>query len=150
MDHAMSSRRWLASLAFVLCALPCGCSPSGTTTDAGATDGRDATDGGEREDAGPVVDAGGSNQDCTFNADCPATERCECLLDEGCFCRVGLRGTGQSGVDVCVDGNDCESSLCVEGNDDYYCSGPCVDDEDCGPALPVCADIAFLGRVCVR
>ena len=49
-----------------------------------------------------------------------------------------------------VDGNDCESSLCVEGTDGYYCSGPCTQAADCGPALPLCEDIALLGPICVR
>ena len=87
---------------------------------------------------------------CTFNRDCPADQRCGCTEADGCSCEDGARGTGANGVDTCADGNDCASSLCVEGADAFYCSDVCSTNEDCGPALPVCADIAFLGRVCIR
>lgn len=119
---------------------------AGDLPDGGAQQSADAGDDGEGPtDAGP-----GSGAPCTFNADCPDAERCACTEADGCACQTGPRGAGQSGVDACVDGNDCATSLCVEGTDDFYCSGPCVDETDCGPALPVCADIAFLGRVCIR
>jgi hypothetical protein len=49
-----------------------------------------------------------------------------------------------------VDGNDCATALCVEGNGAFYCSGPCGSPSDCGPHLPLCSNIAFLGPVCVR
>jgi hypothetical protein len=106
----------------------------------------------EGEGEGDVIDGPGAPGDiCTFNADCQRALRCGCEEDAGCACEEGVRGDGQSGVDLCVDGNDCETSLCVEGQGDaFFCSGPCDDDGDCAAALPVCADIAFLGRVCVR
>lgn len=113
-------------------------------------------DGGVLDDGGSVDDAGSgdagtsSNLACSFNDDCPAAERCECDEATGCFCRLGARGTGVNGVDTCEDGNDCASAVCVEGNGAYYCSGECVDGDDCGPQLPVCADIAFVGRICIR
>ncbi|HEY3356732.1 MAG TPA: hypothetical protein VGQ83_26005 [Polyangia bacterium] len=95
-----------------------------------------------------------SNAACTFNADCPAAERCECSEALGCFCHLGARGTGVSGVDPCTDGNDCATSLCVEGNGAFYCSGPCTCagacPAECGPQLPVCASIAFVGQICIR
>ena len=99
-----------------------------------------------------AVEADPANRDgvCTFNRDCPADQRCGCTEAEGCACEDGVRGTGVNGVDTCTDGNDCASSLCVEGADAYYCSDVCTTDADCGPALPVCADIAFVGRVCIR
>jgi hypothetical protein len=87
---------------------------------------------------------------CTFNADCARDLRCECV-DGNCACQAGTRGCGASGVDGCNDGNDCVTALCVEGSGGaFVCSGPCVDDDDCGAALPVCADIAFVGRICIR
>ena len=73
-----------------------------------------------------------------------------CTEADGCGCEDGARGTGSNGVDTCADGNDCASSLCVEGADAFYCSDVCSTNEDCGPSLPVCTDIAFLGRVCIR
>jgi hypothetical protein len=89
--------------------------------------------------------------ECTFNKDCPADQRCECDEATGCFCATGARGTGQNGVDTCTDGNDCASSLCIEGQGGaFYCSDECETDDDCGEALPTCTDIAFLGRVCIR
>lgn len=115
--------------------------------DAGALDsGSDAGPG----DAGSVDAGPGSLAPCTFNSDCPAAERCECDETAGCFCRTGARGTGVSGVDPCDGGNQCASSLCVEGNGGYYCSGPCTSPSDCGPRLPLCSDIAFIGQICVR
>lgn len=119
------------------------CAPLGT---GGSDD--DDRDGGDdaASDAGP-----GSGAPCTFNSDCPDAERCACTEADGCACETGARGTGQSGVDTCVDGNDCETSLCVEGpGTDFICSGPCVDDSDCTGQLPVCADITFVGRICIR
>ncbi|TNE51451.1 MAG: hypothetical protein EP343_04970 [Deltaproteobacteria bacterium] len=92
-----------------------------------------------------------SMKTCTFNADCPTGERCECDEQTGCFCKVGQRGTGKSGVDVCTTGNDCETALCNEGSDgNFYCSGPCESDSDCQSKLPICSNITFLGKVCIR
>ena len=105
------------------------------------------------EDTTTTVESNEENRDgeCTFNRDCPADQRCACDEATGCFCETGARGTGQNGVDTCADGNDCASSLCVEGDGGaFYCSDECETDDDCGEALPVCADIAFVGRVCIR
>lgn len=99
------------------------------------------------------ADAVSSMKECTFNADCIASERCECSETAGCFCKIGPRGSGKSGVDPCKDGQDCETSLCMEGptyQTSYFCSGPCATAQDCGPMLPICANIAFLGKVCIR
>lgn len=98
-------------------------------------------------------DVASSNADCTFNADCIASERCECDEIKGCFCKIGARGTGKSGVDACKDGNDCETALCVEGPPSdklFYCSGPCASAGDCKSKLPICSNIAFVGKVCIR
>jgi len=126
-------------------------------------DGSAATDGGSRRDAGVVSDGGvatdggvasdggrGSGAECTFNADCPSSERCECDEATGCFCFAGVRGTGRNGVAPCVTSNDCETALCVEGDGGFYCSGPCTGPGDCGPRLPRCSNIAFIGRICIR
>jgi hypothetical protein len=133
---------------------------SGATTDAGdasaISDGSANTDGSA--DAGALdasLDAvdgpGEAGAPCTFNRDCPSALRCECDLDAGCACAPGPRGTGKNGIDRCDGGNDCASSLCVEGPGGvYYCSGECVTAADCTGALPLCADIAFVGRICVR
>ncbi len=124
-----------------------------------------APDGGSPPpDAGsPVPDAGASacpsqggstpsNADggCAFNAECPADQRCECINFD-CLCRPGARGTGCPGVDACTVGEDCASSVCAEGSGTtFYCSGSCATDADCGPQLPTCADVAFVGRICIR
>jgi hypothetical protein len=77
--------------------------------------------------------------------------RCGCSEEDGCACEAGARGTGENGVDLCDDSEDCQSAVCAEDADGTFtCSGPCVDDGDCGPRLPRCADIAFVGRICVR
>lgn len=87
---------------------------------------------------------------CVFNRECPADQRCDCV-DYACSCADGARGTGSNGVDTCLTGADCASSLCVEGSGaDYYCTDECVTSEDCEPALPQCLDVAFIGRICVR
>lgn len=107
---------------------------------------------GSDADSTPEAPPGeSSNKTCTFNKDCPPNERCECNESTGCFCKIGKRGTGQSGVDTCKTGQDCKTALCNEGSDGkYYCSGPCTKNADCGPNLPTCAKIAFLGQVCIR
>jgi hypothetical protein len=87
---------------------------------------------------------------CTFNADCARDLRCGCA-DGVCACEAGPRGCGVNGRDTCGDSNDCATALCVEGTGgSFFCSGPCAGDDECGAALPVCADIAFVGRICIR
>lgn len=147
----------LSLIAAALWMTACGGDDRRSSADAGADSpsndagGGDAGDAGPMHDAGVAEDAGGSGAACVFNDDCPAAERCECDEATGCFCRTGMRGTGVSGVDTCTDGNDCATSLCVEGSDGmFYCSGPCATDMDCGPALPRCIDVATLGRICAR
>lgn len=124
--------------------------PDAGPIDAGSPDaGLPEADGGSCVQT-PGTPVGGSRLYCTFNSDCPCDERCDCDEAAGCQCLTGPRGTGRSGLDVCVTGNDCESSLCVEGWSDYYCSGPCDTSADCGPRLPVCSNVAFIGRICIR
>lgn len=87
---------------------------------------------------------------CSFNADCGESLRCAC--DGDCSCQPGVRGTGRLG-EPCESGDDCASSVCVEGPDtaaDFLCSDACDDDDDCTGDLPVCADIALVGRLCIR
>lgn len=130
--------------------------PDAGETDAGEPDAGEAdageADAGETDAGETGEDAGtSSNLGCTFNADCPDHERCECDIETGCICRIGVRGTGVNGVDTCEDGNDCASSLCVEGqNATYYCSDECDTSDDCGEHLPVCSNVAFVGRICIR
>jgi hypothetical protein len=129
-----------------------GCGDPAELHDAGIDAGSDA---GSSIDAGSN-DAGGADagegEPCAFNRECADGDRCECDEATGCFCRQGARGTGQIGVDTCTDGNDCVSAVCVEGPDSttYYCSDECASDTDCAGALPICAAIAFVGRICVR
>jgi hypothetical protein len=142
------------------------------TSDASSSDGRTTGDAGEGEDedatttkdagandakadARAVRDANGPGEagdDCVFNHDCQLALRCEC--DNGlCTCEPGARGTGKNGVDTCDAGEDCTSSLCVEGPGDggvHYCSDECETSADCTGMLPKCTSISFLGKVCVR
>lgn len=110
---------------------------------------RPSGDGGEGEGEGEDVFGDGVvGDDCSFNADCGEGLRCAC--DGACACEAGDRGTGQLN-DACVDGNDCASSVCLDGPPpSTLCTVACVDDDDCGGDLPLCADIAFVGRVCIR
>ncbi|MCO4763689.1 MAG: hypothetical protein KC502_19410 [Myxococcales bacterium] len=132
-------------------------SEDAASTDAAAQDDAGSAETGDAaaEDAGTgdaiSADVQSSNKACTFNADCPANERCECSVSAGCFCKVGARGTGKTGKDTCKSGNDCETALCVEGPGSvYYCSGPCKTTADCGGKLPICSSIAFVGQICIR
>jgi len=162
------SERWvtIALAGLVSVGLIAACS-SATTSHAAPDAGDAKTDAGA--DAPVVGDAGDGSPDvmdasadavdgpgeagapCNFNRDCDIALRCDCDLDAGCACAPGPRGTGQNGVDQCASGNDCASSLCVEGPQGvYYCSGECVTAADCTGALPICSDIAFVGRICIR
>ena len=136
----------IALLAGALLLAACGGDGAGKATDTAA--GGDTADTSESA----VVEANPANRDgvCTFNRDCPADQRCGCTEADGCACEDGPRGTGVNGVDTCTDGNDCASSLCVEGTDAFYCSDACETDADCGPALPACIYVTFIGQVCVR
>ncbi|MFN7130837.1 MAG: hypothetical protein ACK4N5_02065 [Myxococcales bacterium] len=128
------------------------CAPAGTQGPSDAGEG----DAGRVEDAGRA-DAGtaeardaGEPLECSFNSDCASELRCECDEDTGCYCLVGPRGTGAPGS-VCTSGNDCESALCVEDTQGgHRCSTPCDTAADCPPELKRCADITFVGRICIR
>jgi len=105
---------------------------------------------GEGEGEGEEVGPGADGDVCAFNADCGAGLRCGCE-DGVCACEVGARGGGDNGVDTCLDENDCASAVCAEDAEgSFTCSGACDDDSDCGPRLPRCIDVAFVGRICVR
>lgn len=131
-----------------------GAVDSGAAVDAGTTDvdaGPTDVDAGSTEtDAGPTdVDAGPAIE-CFVNDDCPADQRCECSEEDGCFCAIGVRGTGRNGIDTCATGNDCASSICVEGPSSgtaYYCSDVCETNDDCTGMLPRC--ISGVG-ICAR
>lgn len=148
----MTPPRPSARLAGVLCAL-CAALAACSSSSAGPGPGDAQTD--VKSDAGDadaiVYDGAGSHAACAFNRECPSDERCVCDVTTGCECQLGPRGTGKNGVDRCVSGNDCESSVCLEGpGGAYVCSGECATSADCGGALPLCSDIAFVGRICVR
>lgn len=95
---------------------------------------------------------GEAGAECAFNRDCQAALRCECTESAGCACKPGARGTGQNGVTPCSDGNACASSVCTEGPPDSgsFCSDACKTSADCTGKLPLCSDIAFVGRICIR
>ena len=128
---------------------------SGEEEEDGATPG---TDGGTKDakaDAKAVRDANGPGEagdDCVFNYDCQLALRCEC--DQGvCTCEPGARGTGKNGIDACDGGEQCASSLCVEGPGDggvFYCSDECESNADCTGPLPRCKSVSFIGQICVR
>jgi hypothetical protein len=143
----------LASVFVVVIAVAVGCGEQPSGVDRDLATGIDlAGDFAAPVDLASPVRAGdgGPGAECTFNRDCVATARCACS-GGSCACETGPRGTGKNGVDRCVDGNDCESALCVEGpGGEFYCSDECATPADCGPALPRCIDVAFVGRICVR
>jgi hypothetical protein len=106
-------------------------------------------------DSGPYaqVDAGyphiygatKENGTCEVNADCERGLRCECQ-DGSCACKAGTRGEGRSGVDACVNGNDCGSAICIETKPTFTCSDYCKTNEDCGPKVPRCLAISGFAR----
>ena len=114
-----------------------------------AATGTDSSDGG-----GPVIidGPGEAGVECAFNRGCNAALRCECSETTGCACKAGTRGTGQNGITPCADGNACSSSVCIEGPPDSgsFCSDECKTSADCKGKLPLCSDIAFVGRICIR
>jgi hypothetical protein len=125
------------------------------SSDSGASDAlAPPDDAGTDDDAAPaVVDGpGAAGATCAFNRDCQAALRCECNEEDGCACADGARGTGKGGVDGCTSGDDCASSVCVDGppSGGMFCSDECVTSADCTGALPVCTDVAFVGRICIR
>lgn len=132
--------------------LLCGCGGgTAATDDAVVVDASSSPDAAVATDAAVVSGDGGPGAVCTFNSDCVATARCECSEAAGCACQSGIRGTGRNGLDTCTDGNDCASALCVEGPSNvYYCSDACSSDTGCTGPLPMCLDVAFIGRICAR
>lgn len=120
----------------------------------GGTNGDDARTPQDPGDAGVVIvdGPGEAGAPCSFNRECNAALRCECNETTGCECKPGTRGTGKNGIDGCVDGNACASSLCVEGPPDAgsFCSDECDSSAECTGKLPLCSTIAFVGRVCIR
>ncbi len=117
--------------------------PSEPGTDAG----KDAKPTGRVDGPGEVGAA------CEFNRDCKAALRCECDLSKGCACATGARGTGKNGVDTCDGGNQCSSSLCIDGPvaGEMVCSDECKDAGDCTGKLPRCLAVAgFSEMICVR
>ncbi len=125
-------------------------SPAGAATD-GAVDSFVDSARESSVDGASDVATEAAAKTCTFNRDCPVAQRCACTDADGCACEVGPRGTGKSGIDTCTTGNDCESSLCVEGPGSVYtCSGECTGAGDCKGSLPKCVDVAGLGKICAR
>ena len=127
---------------------------SATPADAG-TDAKDANDAGTDAKDAAVRDANGPGEtgtECNFNRDCQSALRCDCA-DFPCTCTTGARGTGRNGIDPCTDGNQCTSSLCIDGPPDSgsFCSDECTTDGDCTGKLPLCTLVPFLGaKVCIR
>jgi hypothetical protein len=100
----------------------------------------------------PDVPAGevGLGASCSLNRECAANARCQCASGD-CRCMEGPRGTGRSGVARCTSGDDCESSLCVDGNNGMLCSDACTSNADCPPALPRCITLGALSlSLCAR
>lgn len=147
---SLGSPEWgglaLASVLALACSSPAA---GDVAPDAGA-DGTALADAGDGS-ANAVDGPGEAGAPCSFNRDCHSALRCDCDLDAGCACAPGPRGSGRAGADRCDGGNDCASSVCVEGPGGvYYCSGECVTAADCAGALPLCSDVAFVGRICIR
>ena len=141
-----------AVVAFTACSSTSDPPAAGDAGASSSSSSSSSSSGGSSGSSG-AGDGGGSGKACAFNRECPSAERCECSESAGCVCKTGPRGTGKNGVDTCKDGNDCESSLCVEGpasGTAFYCSDECTTAAQCKGALPVCADIALVGRICVR
>lgn len=84
---------------------------------------------------------------CFSNDDCPEGTRCHAETPEDVYCEPGARGTAAPG-EPCTGENDCDSALCVEGDNDVLtCSRTCTDSTQCPAELPRC--IAGIG-ICAR
>lgn len=95
---------------------------------------------------------GTTGTECFFNSDCKKALRCQCD-DYECTCKAGVRGTGTVGATTCTSGEDCASSLCIDGPavGQSVCSGACKTAADCGGLLPRCVEISpFPSKICVR
>jgi hypothetical protein len=154
-------------------ALALACNDATTETTAGDDGGAGGADGGPSKgvDAGAPSDGSAwdagdgappraiedgpseAGAECAFNRDCQAALRCECSEASGCACAPGARGTGRNGLDACDSGDQCASSLCVEGPDpgESICSDACKTNADCTGKLPRCITISGIPEpICVR
>lgn len=160
---------WLGALpvvAFAACVGGDATTPAPATGVDAGVDASQTSAPGETEDGSVPLDAadasdtsivivdgpGAAGEECSFNRDCKAALRCECVEPDPCTCKAGTRGAGKNGIDPCTDGNACASSLCVEGptGTGSFCSDECNTSSDCTGKLPLCSDIAFVGRICIR
>jgi hypothetical protein len=105
-------------------------------------------------DAKPPRDANGPGEagtECAFNRECQLALRCH---DNGVSftCSVGARGMGRLGIDRCDSGDQCASSVCLEGPDGGdFCSDECADPTECAGVLPRCIAVSFFpAKICVR
>lgn len=122
--------------------------------DADSGEPTNADAGDAAKDAKPGKDASGPGEagtECFFNHDCQSALRCDCDEDFNCSCQPGVRGTGQNGIDTCDSGNECASSLCVEGpaGSGFICSDECSSPSDCTGKLPRCLSaggVSFCAR----
>ncbi|MFO0557708.1 MAG: hypothetical protein U0269_06785 [Polyangiales bacterium] len=143
-----------SALALVACSPPPAPTPDASDSGSARTDApsSDATSG---EDGSTAMDAaasdGASGAVCSFNRECPASERCECDERNGCRCLTGARGTGAFGQ-PCSSGNDCASALCVEGPNagQSLCSDECTGPAQCSGMLPRCVNVPTVGMFCAR
>lgn len=144
----------VALCSFTACAKDATGGSTGTGTDTEAGSSVEAgTDAVAQSDGSAIVDGPGTDGTvCSFNRDCHATLRCECDQTARCACKPGARGTGRNGIDACTSGDACASSVCVEGPPDAgsFCSDECLTSAQCTGMLPLCSDIAFVGRICIR
>lgn len=154
---AIAALATLAVAAFAACSKD---ETGGASAGDGGTGGVDAAepresgggDAADPRDAGIIDGPKKEGAECSFNRECQAALRCECSETAGCACRPGTRGTGRNGVDACDAGEACRSSVCVEGppGSGSFCSDECKTEAECTGKLPVCADIALVGRICIR
>lgn len=101
----------------------------------------------------PEDGPGEAGAECAFNHDCALAFRCSCTEQTGCACTAGARGTGKNGIDDCDSGDQCASSLCVEGPTagESVCSSSCKNEKDCTGKLPRCIAVAGLPEsICAR
>ena len=119
-----------------------------TPKDAGGDAAITITDAKAPRDANGPGEAG---TECAFNRECQLALRCH---DNGVSftCSTGTRGTGRLGIDPCDSGDQCASSVCLEGPDGGdFCSDECADPSECAGVLPRCIAVSFFpAKICVR
>ena len=133
------------------CSVPCPIGAAGDTACAARGMGYRCTATYYRPTStAPITTLGVCQQHCARNGDCPSETTCLPLLNfvtdrMDFFCAPTTR-TGPIGAACDPNGaSTCRSGLCLpSGMNQGFCTAPCVSDNDCTPAAPVCGPVFWI------